>query len=69
VKACFEKHLSPISYNDTLNSTSISQATGPTSTNVIRSDAIYRFNGKLKIISHGELLSSKNGSNNLCHLG
>ncbi|XP_060582432.1 uncharacterized protein LOC132738846 [Ruditapes philippinarum] len=66
VKACFERNLSPISYNDTLNSTSISQATGPTSTNVIRSGVIYRFDGELKIISHGELLwPSKNCSNNL----
>ncbi|XP_060600044.1 uncharacterized protein LOC132753564 isoform X2 [Ruditapes philippinarum] len=51
VKACFEINLSPISYNDTLNSTSISQANGPTSTNVIRSDAIYRFNEKPNAIS------------------
>ncbi|XP_060586436.1 uncharacterized protein LOC132742131 [Ruditapes philippinarum] len=46
VQTCFENGCFPITYNDTM-SLSISQAYGPSWTNVIRSDVIYKYNGEM----------------------
>ncbi|XP_060582423.1 uncharacterized protein LOC132738837 [Ruditapes philippinarum] len=54
VKTCFENGCFPITYNDTV-SLSISQANGPSWTNVIRSDVIYKYYESSNAISANDV--------------